>query len=103
VAGLVANGAMVWVLKGRAWAFFYVALMPFLNWTFARSDIPLIDLSPVFGFLEPGPAKSVILDPLTLLTGFVFVVRKLVQGEMGHRVLVLMALAIGWSFILCGR
>jgi len=98
VAGLVATGVLVWMLKGRAWAFFYVALIPFLNWTFGRPDIPLIDLSPVFGFLEPDPAKSVIFNPLTILTGFVFVVRDFVQREMGHRVLVLMALAIGWSF-----
>jgi hypothetical protein len=35
---------------------------------------------------------------LTILTGLVFVVRDFVQREMGHRVLLLMALAIGWSF-----
>jgi uncharacterized PurR-regulated membrane protein YhhQ (DUF165 family) len=35
---------------------------------------------------------------LTIVTGLVFVIRDFVQREMGHRVLILMALAIAWSF-----
>jgi uncharacterized PurR-regulated membrane protein YhhQ (DUF165 family) len=96
LAGLAATGILIWSLKGRGWAFFYVALIPFLNWTFGRPDIPLIDLTPAFGFLSPGAHIS--FNVLTIVTGFVFVVRDFVQREMNHRVLILMALAIGWSF-----
>src|SRR5262245_28091025 len=97
LAGMVATGVLIWFLKGRAWAFMYVALIPFLNWTFGRPEIPKVDLSPWFGALA-GPGNEIIFNPLTILTGMVFVVRDFVQREMGHRVLILMALAIGWSF-----
>lgn len=97
LAGMVATGLLIWFLKGRAWAFMYVALIPFLNWTFGRPEIPKVDLSPWFGALA-GPGNEIIFNPLTILTGMVFVVRDFVQREMGHRVLILMALAIGWSF-----
>ncbi|MDZ4762542.1 MAG: hypothetical protein SGJ21_15880 [Alphaproteobacteria bacterium] len=97
LAGLAATAILIWFLKGRAWAYFYVALIPFLNWTFGRSDIPTFDLTPAFGWMS-NSAAPIIFNPLTILTGFVFVVRDFVQREMGHRVLILMALAIGWSF-----
>ncbi|HOY76880.1 MAG TPA: hypothetical protein PLN33_03675 [Hyphomonadaceae bacterium] len=120
LAGIAATGAIIWYLKGRAWAFAYVALIPFLNWTFGRpqlviggpaeavgmieffdairqAHIPVIDLSQWFGAMG-GPGAQVIFNPLTVATGMVFVVRDFVQREMGHRVLILMALAIAWSF-----
>lgn len=97
IAAIAATGALIWYLKGRAWAFIYVALIPFLNWTFGRSEIPKIDLTPWFGGIA-GPSSEIIFNPLTILTGMVFVVRDFVQREMGHRVLILMGLAIGWSF-----
>lgn len=97
LAGIAATGGLIWYLKGRAWAFFYVALIPFLNWTFGRPEVPLIDLSPWFGGLA-GPGADILFNPLTVATGIVFVVRDFVQREMGHRVLILMALAIVWSF-----
>lgn len=97
LAGLVATGALIWYLKGRTWAYLYVALIPFLNWTFGRPEIPKVDLTPMFGGVF-GSDHEIIFNPLTIATGMVFVVRDFVQREMGHRVLVLMALAIGWSF-----
>lgn len=99
IAGLIATGGLIWALKGRVWAFIYVALIPFLNWTFGRGDLLEIDLSSALsGLLGGQSATAVIFQPLTVLTGLVFVVRDFVQREMGHRVLILMALAIGWSF-----
>jgi hypothetical protein len=95
--GLAATGALIWYLKGRAWAFVYVALIPFLNWTFGRPDIPTADLTEALGPLF-GTAHKIVFNPLTIATGMVFVVRDFVQREMGHRVLILMALAIAWSF-----
>jgi hypothetical protein len=95
--GLAATGALIWFLKGRAWAYAYVALIPFLNWTFGRPDIPTADLTQLLGPVF-GTAHKIVFNPLTIATGMVFVVRDFVQREMGHRVLILMALAIAWSF-----
>ncbi len=95
--GIAVTGALIWYLKGRAWAFVYVALIPFLNWSFGKSAGIEIDLTATFGGIL-GAATPIIFNPLTVVTGMVFVVRDFVQREMGHRVLILMALAIAWSF-----
>ena len=42
--------------------------------------------------------KGVDVHPLTIVTGLVFVFRDFVQRRMGQKVLVVMALAIAWSF-----
>jgi hypothetical protein len=120
LVAIVVTAGLIWRLNGRAWAYVYVALIPFLNWTFGRPQLvlgdpgsaadfgqamealgqahmPVFDLSGWFGALG-GPEAKVIFNPLTIATGMVFVIRDFVQREMGHRVLVLMALAIGWSF-----
>lgn len=94
--GYIATGVLIWRLKGRMWAYVYVALIPFLNWTFGK-NVPQADLTALLGGLF-GAASPILFNPLTIATGIVFVVRDFVQREMGHRVLVLMALAIGWSF-----
>lgn len=96
LTGFAATAALIWVLKGRAWAFAYVVMIPALNWSFGKGALIDIDLSAYLGFLPNG--EVVAFQPLTIVTGLVFVVRDFVQREMGHRVLVLMALAIGWSF-----
>lgn len=95
--GMTITATIIWVLKGRAWAFLYVALIPILNWTFGQPDIPKVDLTPAVGSIF-GTSHQIIFNPLTIATGMVFVIRDFVQREMGHRVLVLMGLAIGWSF-----
>ena len=92
VIGLAVTVGIVWHYGGRAWAIFYVAVIPFLNWSFGV--VPNIEIA------EPGVwnEKGISLHPLTLVTGFVFVARDFVQREMGHKVLIVMALAIGWAF-----
>lgn len=86
--------AAIWFLKGRAWAVLYVALIPFLNWSFGIiSEFPLMDA----GQSDLFP-KGISLHPMTMVTGMVFVIRDFVQREMGHRVLLVMAMAIAWSF-----
>ena len=82
----------IWLLRGRAWALVYVALIPFLNWSFG--------VIPEFQVVEPGVGRSqgISLHPMTMVTGMVFVVRDFVQREMGHRVLIVMAMAVAWSF-----
>lgn len=84
--------AAVWLLKGRFWAIVYVALIPFLNWTFGViGDWQILAPNDMF-------AKGVALHPMTMVTGLVFVIRDFVQRNMGHRVLFVMVLAIAWSF-----
>lgn len=97
LTGMAITAAIIWYLKGRAWAYLYVALIPILNWSFGQPDIPKVDLTQAFGGIF-GTSHQIIFNPLTIATGMVFVVRDFVQREMGHRVLVLMALAIAWSF-----
>lgn len=84
----------IWLLQGRAWALLYVVLIPFLNWSFG--------VIPEFKVLDPGMnamfSQGVSLHPMTMVTGMVFVIRDFVQREMGHRVLILMAIAVAWSF-----
>ena len=105
--------AAIWHLQGRAWALLYVALIPFLNWSFGViSEFPLMCTSGMVAeaMAEGGPCRNPIigiseqfsrgisLHPMTMVTGMVFVVRDFVQREMGHRVLILMAIAVAWSF-----
>lgn len=84
--------AYIWQLGGRFWALLYVGLIPFLNWSFG--------VVPSYPLFEPGEINEagVLLNPLTMVTGFVFVARDFVQRELGHKVLIIMAIAIAWSF-----
>ncbi|MEL6257697.1 MAG: VUT family protein [Pseudomonadota bacterium] len=86
---LLLTFGLIWYLKGRVWAMVYLALIPFLNWTFGQAD----------KIMQPVPfIEDALFNPITILTGLVFVVRDFAQREMGHRVLIVMVLAIGWSF-----
>ena len=92
VLGLALTFTAIYMLKGRIWAFLYVALIPFLNWSFG--------IIPQIGIIAPNELfeKGVALHPMTVVTGLVFVIRDFVQREMGPKVLAAMAMAIGWSF-----
>lgn len=91
-AVIAATAFLIWKLKGRGWAYAYVAVIPFLNWSFGTVQS--------FEFIAPNDVftHGVKVNPLTVVTGLVFVLRDFVQREMGHRVLFLMAMAIAWSF-----
>lgn len=92
LGALLLTFCAIWFLNGRFWAFIYVALIPFLNWSF--SVIPQAQIIAPGGDYAPGVA----LHPMTMVTGMVFVIRDFVQREMGHKVLILMAIAVAWSF-----
>jgi len=92
VIGLIGTFYIIHKEGGRTWAFVYFATIPFLNWSFGV--VPSIQLSPPTDLFSNG----VELHPLTMVTGLVFVFRDFVQRQMGQRVLVVMALAIAWSF-----
>ena len=89
---LVTTLAVIWILGGRKWAFIYFITIPFLNWSFGVVQ-PWVISEPNGTF-----ASGVELHPLTMVTGLVFVFRDFVQRRMGQKVLVVMALAIAWSF-----
>lgn len=90
--GLTTTLYIIYREGGRAWAFVYFLTIPFLNWSFG--------VLPNIQILPPGPvfSQGVSLHPLTLVTGLVFVFRDFVQRQMGQKVLIVMALAIAWSF-----
>ena len=90
--GLVLTSAIIWFANGRFWAFVYFATIPFLNWSLGVVDS--IEIA------APGAtfSRGIELHPLTVVTGLVFVFRDFVQRRMGHKVLIVMALAIAWSF-----
>jgi hypothetical protein len=92
LGALLLTFCAIWFLNGRIWAFIYVALIPFLNWSFGV--IPEAQIVAPGGDYAPGIA----LHPMTMVTGMVFVIRDFVQREMGHKVLILMAIAVAWSF-----
>lgn len=106
---LMGLAGTLWLLHrlgGRIWAMIYVAMIPFLNWSFGvvpniQFIGPWIDGShPIFSFVQAGESAtegSLQLHPLTLVTGLVFVIRDFVQREMKQLVLVAMALALLWS------
>ncbi len=102
-------------LGGRGWAIIYVAMIPFLNWSFGV--VPnmqfvgpwALEIPKAFGFGDIASYFSLVsagedphpgglqLHPLTLITGLVFVIRDFVQREMKQMVLVAMAVALLWS------
>jgi len=92
VVALALTFTAIYLLKGRAWALMYVALIPFLNWSFG--------VIPEFQIVEKSATwtQGISLHPMTMVTGMVFVIRDFVQREMGHRVLAVMAMAVAWSF-----
>lgn len=83
----------------------YILLIPFINWSFTWA--------PMVGFVEsqfaiyfsgdeiPDVAKW-LFNPVTIITGLVLVVRDFAQREIGHEVLIAMALALGLTFATSG-
>ncbi len=67
----------------------YVFLIPFINWSFTWA--PMWELLPGWAF-----------NPVTIVTGLVLVVRDFAQREIGHEVLIAMAVALGLTFATSG-
>lgn len=106
ILGLGLTLAILWRLGGRLWAVIYVMMIPFLNWSFGV--VPNLEFigpwlsgeNSLFSLVFPDEEQadgSLMLHPLTLVTGLVFVVRDFVQREMRQWVLLAMALALAWS------
>ncbi len=67
----------------------YILLIPFINWSFTWA--PMWEVLPGWAF-----------NPVTIVTGLVLVVRDFAQREIGHEVLIAMAIAIGLTFATSG-
>ncbi len=67
----------------------YVLLIPFINWSFTWA--PMWELLPGWAF-----------NPVTIVTGLVLVVRDFAQREVGHWVLVAMAIALVLTALAAG-
>lgn len=101
--GLASTVGLLWYLGGRIWAVIYVMMIPFLNWSFGV--VPNIQFigpwvdgdNPLFSWARGADPGGLLLHPLTLVTGLVFVIRDFVQREMRQWVLIAMLLALCWS------
>jgi len=69
----------------------YILLIPFINWSFTWA--PMVEW--------PGLAKWAF-NPVTIITGLVLVVRDFAQREIGHEVLIAMAIALGLTYVTSG-
>ncbi len=67
----------------------YVLLIPFINWSFTWA--PMWELLPGWAF-----------NPVTIVTGLVLVVRDFAQREVGHFVLIAMAVALILTAVAAG-
>lgn len=67
----------------------YVLLIPFINWSFTWA--PMWEVLPGWAF-----------NPVTIVTGLVLVVRDFAQREVGHWVLLAMAVALVLTAIAAG-
>ncbi len=67
----------------------YVLLIPLINWSFTWA--PIWEILPGWAF-----------NPVTIITGLVLVVRDFAQREIGHEVLIAMAVALGLTALAAG-
>ncbi len=74
---------------GIKFSILYVILIPFINWTFTWA--PMWEVLPGWLF-----------NPVTIITGLVLVVRDFAQREIGHKVLIAMAIALALTAIAAG-
>ncbi|MAF48806.1 MAG: VUT family protein [Rhodospirillales bacterium] len=68
----------------------YIALVVLVNWAF--TVVPLVKL--------PG---GTMWPPVALLVGFVFVARDFAQREVGHYVLLAMAIGVAITYVMVDR
>lgn len=76
-------------LKYVKYTLLYVFLIPFINWSFTWA--PMWDVLPGWAF-----------NPVTIVTGLVLVVRDFAQREIGHEVLIAMAVALLLTALAAG-
>lgn len=68
---------------------FYILLIPFINWSFTWA--PNVEVFPNWAF-----------NPVTIVTGLVLVFRDFAQREVGHEVLIAMAIGLGLTYVTSG-
>ena len=73
-----------------------------LQWRFTALYIALI-VAVNYGFTVIHPIQlpgGEMWPPMSLVVGFVFVVRDFAQREIGHRILIAMAIGVGLSYVM---
>ncbi len=68
----------------------YILLIPFINWSFTWAQ--MWEVLPGWAF-----------NPVTIVTGLVLVVRDFAQREIGHEVLIAMAIALALTALFAGK
>ncbi len=76
-------------LKYIKYTLVYILLIPLINWSFTWA--PMWEVLPGWAF-----------NPVTIVTGLVLVVRDFAQREIGHEVLIAMAIALGLTYATSG-
>lgn len=79
-------------LRTVKYTLLYILLIPFINWSFTWA--PMVNL--------PGLAAWAF-NPVTIVTGLVLVVRDFSQREIGHEVLLAMAIALALTALFAGK
>ncbi|MGB0907986.1 MAG: hypothetical protein ACPGVT_10875 [Maricaulaceae bacterium] len=69
----------------------YILLIPLINWSFTWA--PMVELPGLVGWA---------FNPVTIVTGLVLVARDFSQREIGHEVLIAMAIALGLTYATSG-
>lgn len=76
-------------LRHFKYTLFYILLIPFINWSFTWA--PNVEVFPNWAF-----------NPVTIVTGLVLVFRDFAQREVGHEVLIAMAIGLGLTYVTSG-
>lgn len=76
-------------LKYVKYTLIYILLIPFINWSFTWA--PMWSVLPGWAF-----------NPVTVVTGLVLVARDFAQREVGHEVLIAMAIGLGLTYATTG-
>lgn len=69
----------------------YILLIPLINWSFTWA--PMVELPGLVGWA---------FNPVTIITGLVLVARDFAQREIGHEVLIAMAIALFLTYVTSG-
>jgi hypothetical protein len=77
-------------VRGCVWAGIYLALVPFVNWSFAWA--------PTFPIGDTGG----VVNPVTAVTGLVLVFRDFAQREVGKWIFLLLAVGVALTYQTAG-
>lgn len=83
----------------------YILLIPFINWSFVWApNVGIFEGQVSIFFAQDEIPKTMkwLFNPVTIVTGLVLVARDFAQREIGHEVLIAMALALMLTWFTSG-